>query len=53
VIDRVKEVHAQGHTDHGWRGKDEGEPGHLGRQEAGPPVAHERHQLVGEKKLPL
>lgn len=50
MIDVVEEVHAEGHAGHGWRGKDEGEPCHLGRQESSPPLAYEREQLVGEKK---
>jgi hypothetical protein len=50
VIDRPEEVHAEGHAQHGWRGKAEGEPGHLGRQEARPPLAHQADQLIGEKK---
>ena len=50
VIDVVEEVHAEGHTAHGWHGKAEGELGHLGRQESSQPAAHAREQLVGEKK---
>jgi hypothetical protein len=50
VIDVVEEVHAEGNADHSWRGKDECEPCHVGRQESSPPLAHERDHLVGEKK---
>lgn len=50
VIDDGEEVQAEGHASYRWGGEDEGEPGHLGGQQARPPVAHERDHLIGEKK---